>query len=358
MKTQNTEIKKVPTRLMFLLSVLSFLVSFFVSHSIFAQTSINEHAQSAMSGNGGQTAAASGDLASNSAACNPKNIAPCLKIPLDIASIIGALQSLMANSGSNQTVDTSGIDSLGKIPDFKPTAYNTPDYKPLVNDVKNVCKIAPTLCDDSKCIEGTHNPSCLRLKVPDAFASNAEKLKNDYKDGLLDKDLFPEEFLEEANFLKALDAIDGVPEGIQSINKSLAEAALDKDSKVNENLSLNEHHSDDSDGSQPVKLGQLDLPDLNDLLKKYKQNQGALPQVFIKNLDLEDASTGKRLTLFERATRRHQGTQEFPRGFVLARMEKMRSVAIAKQEKVEKFIAQKKAQILATLDSSAIGSRK
>jgi len=39
-------------------------------------------------------------------------------------------------------------------------------------------------------------------------------------------------------------------------------------------------------------------------------------------------------------------------------MEKMRSVAIAKQEKVEKFIAQKKAQILATLDSSAIGSRK
>ena len=69
---------------------------------------------------------------------------------------------------------------------------------------------------------------------------------------------------------------------------------------------------------------------------KAKQRFGHKDSLFGKTraigLDLEDAKTGRILSLFERATRRYVGDDNYPRGFILARFEARRKSVLKKNK--------------------------
>lgn len=289
------------------------------------------------------------DLARNAPQCGPQNPTACMLMGLDILSMAGALMSMMGNQESNEATDTEAppaptAGGAGGGSGAGAGGGSIPGLGDIKSAMATLCQKAPSAC--KSCATKPDDPTCVQLVVPDAFDDGLAKFIDQYQnDGLADLPL-PQNLQEDGALEEALGNIADLPNALASLNSSLESLPTDTNDVQNakENLAVDE---EDLSVSKPLIAKLKKLPDLSSLLDRFRKTNGPVTPVKFVGLDVEDLKTGKRLTLFDRAKRRYRGTADYPRSFTLARMEMMRSRAIAEKIKINRSIEKKKAQALA-----------
>ncbi|NCN27427.1 hypothetical protein GW915_07605 [bacterium] len=328
---------------------LTLVVNLILCSHLHAQDTHNGNSAASMVGNVAQFGLGAADLTRNVPACSSGSTTNCILAAVDVLSMVGALMSLGGNSESNAATDTAAVPALPGLGDAGGGGGlgGVPGLGGINTALNNLCTTTPSVC--SSCADKPDDPTCRKLVIPDALTKGINDFVKNYDPDQIDSLPLPEVLKEKGALEDALGKIADLPSALASANSRLSDI---QDGLIDESSGLRKEDLAIDDENEVVskpllaKLG--NLPDLSDLLSKFKKQNGEISEVKFVGLDVEDLKTGKRLTLFERAKRRYRGTTDFPRSFTLARMEMMRSRAIAEKQKIERKISRKKAQAIAS----------
>jgi hypothetical protein len=232
----------------------------------------------------------------------------CGKMALDIGMVAGGIISMLAGKSTENAAKTEAMPEMGAgggggggggemptIPDFG--NFNT-NFNLNGNPGNN--PYLSTFCSDGN--------SC---SVPPDIYTGLDKLNAGLSNGTIQ----PEAGMSAEEMMGvAFDNLAKLEDAVKKLDSSL---------------------SKDEDNTTPV-ADATSLPKLNfdsgsdffsSLMNKFKKDKKPQNPVRITGLEAEDLVTGRKLSLFERATRRYEGTRDYPRAFTVARLELMRQRA-------------------------------
>ncbi len=271
----------------------------------------------------------SASLAKDISTCNPNNIAPCLKIPLDILEIAGGAMAMAQNNkAAGQTApgggsSYSGVPSLNTPNITLPPGVTVPDpNKPLVfgNDSNG-------------------NPN---FQFPPK--EDLQRLvQSGFENGTAPDGTTLEEALAKLNdnYDKAKNAVDaynqqalGGPSNLDANSSPFIASSQDGLSSTNnDDVGLNKGNgirtAESEVGLDPTNSFDSNPYNSNIDLNALKKNRGETPRVKIIGMNAED-SNGRSLTIFERVSRAIRGDRN--RDLTLAKIEWSRKAALNKQK--------------------------
>lgn len=255
-------------------------------------------------------------------------------------AFFNSLQALKANQENEVVEKVEGEEpeapAAGGAPagNFKPPSIPNFNLGSLNTGVPNPAR-ANNICKT--------DPKVFGCKPSDL--DNLNKLESDYKLGKVDLGEVPEDFF--SNMRKAANYValneDDITAGLGASAGSGGSGGGAGDNKGG---------ATNAAGSFSISGAGNSLGGIGTLGPQNKEGLGAV--LFNGSLIAVDDSTGKELTLWQRATRRYlgiqTGVQGTPRGNTLARMEYLRSQAM-KKLKVTVDLSPKKKENVATIQT-------
>jgi hypothetical protein len=231
----------------------------------------------------------------------------CGKMALDIGMTAGGILAMLAGGKTQEAASgepmpemagAGGAAAGGEMPTPDLGNFNLPNFNTNTNGNNPYVN---TFCPNG--------PPC---SVPDDIYAGLDKLASGLADGSMSapNGMSPDAFLESSyNDLAKLE------DAVKQLENSLTE-------DVDNSTMLGERSSNRAPASGGFDFGGFTNP-----FAKLKKDNASQAPVRINGLDAEDMNSGKKLSLFERATRRYQGTRDYPRAFTVARMELLRKRA-------------------------------
>lgn len=264
-------------------------------------------------------------LMTNVPLCSEGDGSACTKAAMDVGMIAGGILAMLAGQSTADAASNTGSSDLGDLGgggggtgDLGNLNYDFGNYNYNTNSNGNNPYIN-TFCTQDE--NGTYTCD---------VGNNINNALGKFDEGLNNGSIAP------FDGLSTGETLDTTQSNLSKLSDALSrlQDKLNKDVDDTSNSGLLGDKSLNAGGL--ASLGSLNFGDDGfSGLGGNKGNNKSKDQspVRINGLDAEDVSTGRKLTLFERATRRYNGTRDYNRAFTVAKMELLRKRAKAMAKK-------------------------
>ncbi len=251
----------------------------------------------------------------------------CEKMAMDVGMVAGGILAMLAGQSTADAATGTESSDLGNLGsgggsdtgDLGNLNYDYGNYNYNYNTNGNTNPYVNTFCTQDE--NGTYTCD---------IGNNINTGLGTYTDGLNNGTMSP------FDGMSAGETLDTAQSNLSKLSDALSKLQ-DKLNKDVDDTSNNGLLGDKSLGlGSLASLGSLNFgDDAFSSLGGNKSNNNSKNQnpVRINGLEAEDVSTGRKLTLFERATRRYNGTRDYNRAFTVAKMELLRKRAKAMAKK-------------------------